>query len=138
MLPNRSIWLGPIITWRLPPQIMSKIARKGTQPSTGPGAGSPTGQQPATTEAQAGGLAYVTARNGAVPTAEPRRDPGSTVAVRDRALVAVVLQRALTGAHPSAALAHGFQQSFWWAVIFTAIAVLVSLLLPGKPSAEGP
>jgi hypothetical protein len=54
------------------------------------------------------------------------------------AVLTVVLQRALTGAHTSAALAHGFQQSFWWAVIFTAIAVLVSLLLPGKPKPAQP
>jgi isoamylase len=50
------------------------------------------GQEPAAAEAQAGGLAYVTARNGAALPAEPRRVPGSTVAVRDRALV--VLQAA--------------------------------------------
>ncbi|HEX3961767.1 MAG TPA: MDR family MFS transporter [Trebonia sp.] len=54
------------------------------------------------------------------------------------AVLTVVLQRALTGARTSAALAHGFQQSFWWAVIFTAIAILVSLLLPGKPKPAQP
>jgi len=54
------------------------------------------------------------------------------------AVLTVVLQRALAGAHTSAALAHGFQRSFWWAVVFTAVAVLVSLLLPGKPGPAGP
>ena len=52
------------------------------------------------------------------------------------AVLTVILQRALTGAHTSAALAHGFRQSFWWAVIFTAIAVPVSLLLPGRPKPQ--
>ena len=47
-LPNRSIWLGPIITCRLPAARMSNTARKGTQPSAGPSGGSPTAQQPAT------------------------------------------------------------------------------------------
>ncbi len=52
------------------------------------------------------------------------------------AVLTVILQRALTGAHISAALAHGFRQSFWWAVIITALAVPVSLLLPGRPASR--
>src|SRR5215472_18745125 len=47
-LPNRSIWLGPIITCRLPAARMSNTVRKGTQPSAGPSGGSPTAQQPVT------------------------------------------------------------------------------------------
>ncbi len=54
------------------------------------------------------------------------------------AVLTVILQRALTGAHNSAALAHGFQRSFWWAVIFTGIAVPVSLLLPARPKPAPP
>jgi EmrB/QacA subfamily drug resistance transporter len=49
------------------------------------------------------------------------------------ALLIVILQHAATGAHTRDALARGFQQAFWWAVVFTAIAVPVCLLLPGKP-----
>jgi len=30
-------------------------------------------------------------------------------------------------------LASGFQQAFWWSVVFTAIAVPVCRLLPGRP-----
>ena len=54
------------------------------------------------------------------------------------AVLTVVLQRALTGAHTGAALARGFQQSFWWAVILTAVAVPVTLLLPGRPKPAQP
>jgi isoamylase len=53
------------------------------------------GHEPAPAQAQAGGLASVTARNGAVVPAEPAADPGSTVVVRDRAMV--VLQAAAAG-----------------------------------------
>ena len=49
------------------------------------------------------------------------------------ALLIVILQHATAGAHSRDALARGFQQAFWWAVVFTAIAVPVCLLLPGKP-----
>ncbi|WP_306208358.1 MDR family MFS transporter [Actinoplanes sp. RD1] len=49
------------------------------------------------------------------------------------AVLAVILHGAAQHAIDPAA---AFQESFWWAVGFTAFAVLVSLLLPGRPEAE--
>jgi EmrB/QacA subfamily drug resistance transporter len=49
------------------------------------------------------------------------------------ALLIVILQNAVAGASTPGALAAGFRAAFWWAVIFTAIAVPVCLLLPGRP-----
>ena len=45
------------------------------------------------------------------------------------AVLAVILQGAVAAAGPVAA----FRQAFWWAVGFTAVAVVLSLLLPGRP-----
>ena len=45
------------------------------------------------------------------------------------AVLAVILQ----GAIATVGLQAAFQQSFWWAVGFTALAVVLSLLLPGRP-----
>ena len=44
-LPNRSIWVAPIITWRLPAHTMSNVRPKGAHASTtlGTSAGAPTG-----------------------------------------------------------------------------------------------
>ena len=48
------------------------------------------------------------------------------------AVLTVILQHAGAGAHTDTALAHGFRQSFWWAVVITAAALPISLLLPGR------
>lgn len=45
------------------------------------------------------------------------------------AVLAVILQGAATSVGPVAA----FQEAFWWAVGFTALSVVLSLLLPGRP-----
>ncbi|GAA4750257.1 MDR family MFS transporter [Amnibacterium soli] len=45
------------------------------------------------------------------------------------AVLAVILQGAAATLGPVA----GFQHAFWWAVGFTALAVVLSLLLPGRP-----
>ena len=45
------------------------------------------------------------------------------------AVLAVVLQRALTGAHSPAAIASGYGTAFWASIILTAIAVLPALVL---------
>lgn len=45
------------------------------------------------------------------------------------AVLAVILQGAATTLGPVA----GFQHAFWWAVGFTGLAVVLSLLLPGRP-----
>jgi hypothetical protein len=43
------------------------------------------------------------------------------------AILAVVLERATAGGATG-----GFRDAFWWAVAFTAVAVPLSLLLPGR------
>ncbi|OHV44219.1 hypothetical protein BCD48_25975 [Pseudofrankia sp. BMG5.36] len=48
------------------------------------------------------------------------------------AVLAVVLQHATAGAHTQAVLAGAFGDAFWWSVAFTAAAVPVCLLLPGR------
>jgi hypothetical protein len=52
------------------------------------------------------------------------------------AVLVVILQRAVAGTHAPAALASGFGDAFWWAAAFTAAAVPLCLLLPGKTAAE--
>ncbi|GAB2734377.1 MDR family MFS transporter [Kitasatospora kifunensis] len=49
------------------------------------------------------------------------------------ALLAVILQRTCAGARTPQALASGFGDAFWWAAAFTAAAVPLCLLLPGRP-----
>ncbi|MFF7638598.1 MDR family MFS transporter [Kitasatospora sp. NPDC008050] len=49
------------------------------------------------------------------------------------ALLAVILQRTSVGAHNPNALASGFADAFRWAAAFTAAAVPLCLLLPGRP-----
>ena len=51
-------------------------------------------------------------------------------------LEVMILQRASAGAHTPAALASGFGEAFWWSAAFTAAAVPLCLLLPGRPSPE--
>lgn len=50
------------------------------------------------------------------------------------AVLAMILQRTSAGARTPAALAAGFGDAFWWAAAFTAGAVPLCLLLPGRPS----
>jgi EmrB/QacA subfamily drug resistance transporter len=52
------------------------------------------------------------------------------------AVLAMILQRTSTGAHTPAALASGFGDAFWWAAAFTAAAIPLCLLLPGRTSPE--
>jgi MFS family permease len=52
------------------------------------------------------------------------------------AVLVVTLQRATAGAHTPGAVASGFGDAFWWAAAFTAAAVPLSLLLPGKQALE--
>ncbi|MFJ1709505.1 DHA2 family efflux MFS transporter permease subunit [Kitasatospora sp. NPDC088346] len=52
------------------------------------------------------------------------------------AVLAVILQRTSTGARTPAELASGFGEAFWWAAAFTAAAVPLCLLLPGRPGSE--
>lgn len=53
------------------------------------------------------------------------------------AVLAVVLQHTAAGAHTSADLAHGYDQAFWWAVAFTALAIPLCALLPGRTTTSG-
>jgi MFS family permease len=52
------------------------------------------------------------------------------------AVLIMILQRTAAGAHTPAALAAGFADAFWWAAAFTAAAIPLCLLLPGRPSPE--
>lgn len=51
------------------------------------------------------------------------------------AAVAVILQHTTADAHTPGAVADGFGVAFGWSVAFTAIAVPLCLLLPGRPTA---
>lgn len=48
------------------------------------------------------------------------------------AILTVILQHAAAGAHSHGALAGGFREAYWWAVVLTAAAAPICLLLPGK------
>jgi EmrB/QacA subfamily drug resistance transporter len=50
------------------------------------------------------------------------------------AVLTVILAGAAVGASSSAELASAFQQSFWWAVGFAGVGVLLSFALPGRVS----
>jgi EmrB/QacA subfamily drug resistance transporter len=52
------------------------------------------------------------------------------------AVLAMILERTAAGARTPAALASGFGDAFWWAAAFTAAAIPLCLLLPGRPSPE--
>jgi predicted MFS family arabinose efflux permease len=52
------------------------------------------------------------------------------------AVLVVILQRTVAGTRTPAALASGFGDAFWFAAAFTAAAVPLCLLLPGKTTAE--
>ncbi len=49
------------------------------------------------------------------------------------AILAVILERATSGATGLADLAYGFDIAFWWAVGFTVVAIAVCLMLPARP-----
>ncbi|CUU55161.1 drug resistance transporter, EmrB/QacA subfamily [Parafrankia irregularis] len=51
------------------------------------------------------------------------------------AVLAVVLQHTAGGAHTPEAVADAFGEAFWWSIAFTAVAVPLCLLLPGRPTA---
>jgi EmrB/QacA subfamily drug resistance transporter len=51
------------------------------------------------------------------------------------ALLAVILQGAAVGVHGLEGIADAFDQAFWWAIGFTGLAIVLSLLLPGRPKA---
>lgn len=64
-------------------------------------------------------------------------------------VLVVILAGAAAGASSTASLSGAFQQSFWWAIGFTAVGVLISFALPGwvpdataatplAPAARGP
>jgi len=48
----------------------------------------------------------------------------------------MILQHATAGTHTRGALASGFGDAFWWAAGFTAAAVPLCLLLPGRADPE--
>ena len=52
------------------------------------------------------------------------------------AILAVVLQQQATGAATATGLAAAFARTFWWALAFTAIALVPTLSLPGRAAAR--
>jgi MFS family permease len=48
------------------------------------------------------------------------------------ALLAIILENALSSVGRGATLADGFDLAFWWAVGFTALGVIVAFALPGR------
>ena len=51
------------------------------------------------------------------------------------AVLAVILSGAAVGVTSASGAVHAFDVAFWWAVGFTAVAVVVSFALPGRPRA---
>ncbi|MFW0792527.1 MDR family MFS transporter [Gordonia sp. CPCC 205515] len=54
------------------------------------------------------------------------------------ALLAVILESSVAGAHSLADRAHAFDVAFWWAVGFTVVAIVICVALPAKPAATAP
>ncbi|MET7395123.1 hypothetical protein ABZS66_16705 [Dactylosporangium sp. NPDC005572] len=54
------------------------------------------------------------------------------------AVLAVILQANLGNQGASASVANALDTSFWWAVAFTAAAVVLALILPGRPEPATP
>ena len=83
------------------------------------------------------GAAFVGLEREEIPAASSisrvAQQVGGSVGV---AVLVMILQRASAGAHSPAALASGFGEAFWWSAAFTAAAVPLCLLLPGRPSPE--
>ncbi|WP_192808800.1 MDR family MFS transporter [Actinomadura montaniterrae] len=83
------------------------------------------------------GAAFVGMRRDEIPAASSisrvTQQVGGSVGV---AVLVMILQRASAGARTPAALATGFADAFWWSAAFTAAAVPLCLLLPGRPSPQ--
>ncbi len=54
------------------------------------------------------------------------------------AVLAMILQGAAAGATTPVDLTHAFGTTFWWSIGFTAVAVPLCLLLPGRPKKPAP
>lgn len=54
------------------------------------------------------------------------------------ALLAVILESSMSGAHGPADRAYAFDIAFWWAVGFTVVAVAICVALPARPPAAAP
>lgn len=54
------------------------------------------------------------------------------------AVLAVILHGASVGAQEPGEIAAAFDRSFWWAIAFAGVAVLLSFMLPGRPEAREP
>ncbi|MFJ8112051.1 MDR family MFS transporter [Streptomyces sp. NPDC096132] len=85
------------------------------------------------------GAAYVGLEHKEIPDASiitrVAQQIGGSVGI---AVLAVILQHTAGDAHTPGALADGFDAAFWWSVAFTAVAVPVCLLLPGRPKPVDP
>ncbi|MEW2084830.1 MDR family MFS transporter [Streptomyces sp. NPDC005283] len=80
------------------------------------------------------GAAYVGLEHKEIPDASiitrVAQQIGGSVGI---AVLAVILQHTAGDAHTPGALADGFDDAFWWSVAFTAVAVPLCRLLPGRP-----
>ncbi|MFF3753211.1 MDR family MFS transporter [Streptomyces sp. NPDC002018] len=85
------------------------------------------------------GAAYVGLEQGEIPDASiitrVAQQIGGSVGT---AVLAVILQHTTDDAHTPGALADGFDDTFWWSVAFTAVALPLCLLLPGRPKPAAP
>ncbi|WUM96044.1 multidrug efflux MFS transporter [Streptomyces sp. NBC_00322] len=85
------------------------------------------------------GAAYVGLEHKEIPDASiitrVAQQIGGSVGI---AVLAVILQHTAGDAHTPGALADGFGDAFWWSVAFTAVAVPLCLLLPGRPKSVTP
>ncbi|OKH98083.1 multidrug transporter [Streptomyces sp. CB02923] len=93
------------------------------------------------------GAAMIAATGAAYAGLEHREIPDASIITRVAqqlggsagiAVLAVVLQHTAADARTPGALADGFGVTFWWSVAFTAAAVPLCLLLPGRPAPAAP
>jgi EmrB/QacA subfamily drug resistance transporter len=89
------------------------------------------------------GLAIVPAMTGVYKGLSREAVPRATSSIRifqqlggsfGIAILAVVLQQQATGAATATGLAQAFAHTFWWALGFIALALVPTLLLPGRTS----
>lgn len=85
------------------------------------------------------GAAYIGLEHSGIPDASiitrVAQQIGGSVGT---AVLAVILQHTAGGSRTVDAPADGFGDAFWWSIAFTAVAVPLCLLLPGRPKSLAP
>ena len=91
------------------------------------------------------GAVFIPLMTGAYVDLQRQEIPDASIIVRvaqqlggsvGTAVLAVILASAATDATSRAGIAAAFNEAFWWATAFTALAVVLSLLLPGSRRAR--